>query len=310
MKLYQPQQRIAKQVLLELTEWPRKLAPAERSYLDGVCAWPIERVDDGPKPVGVTMKRLPDRFFRHLSTGVSRPLELQYLLRPRSCVRLGIEVPSDEQRLTICTRYAEFLSFLHAHERIYGDVSATNWLWAAAPTPEIFVIDCDATRKRGGVPAVPVGGTPEWMDPTVPSSAQDVHSDRLLLSIAIIRILTGDPRRVYDPSLQQFGPPLTPEIVDLVRRAAVGSRGDRPPAGDYVQALTRALTSPGPASVRRRDTIQLHPKGASTGTTQAPRTRGSITLGGGRPKPAQPLAAGLWLPLMILLAWLASRAAA
>ena len=253
--------------LRSLVKWRSSLAVADRAALDAWAAWPQAEVTrDGVKDCGFTMARVPSEFELRLAKK-TRLRELHFLLHPLKPAWAAVGVVSAESRLGIAQDLARLVAFLHAHDLVVGDLSATNVLWRVDKPSKVYLIDTDGCRFRGSKPATEQLDTPDWNDPQAPGGAT-LDSDRYKLALAVLRIVLANHRvRPEDqPTLAAVaGAALRPAIQRLL--AATGTRGSRPSAEDWLGALTTAEVSQGPvfsppSPMARRPVIKVRARGA------------------------------------------------
>ncbi len=168
-----------------------------RDRLDTITAWPIRMVSDGADVLGVVLPRIPDSFFQDVvlpASGKTDTIvrEVQHLfVEAGRCRRIGMPVPTREQRLAICRDFADALSFLHSTEVdvVFGDINAKNELFRLGSEPMVMFVDCDAARIRGNISGQL--NAPDWEPPEgrVLSQATDCYK----LGLFVLRCLTpGD----------------------------------------------------------------------------------------------------------------------
>lgn len=232
--------------LRSLVKWRSSLAAADRAALDAWAAWPQAEVTrDGVKASGFTMARVPSEFELRLAKK-TRLRELHFLLYPLKPAWAAVGVVSAESRLEIAQDLARLVAFLHAHDLVVGDLSATNVLWRVDTPSKVYLIDTDGCRFRGSKPATEQLDTPDWNDPQAPGGAT-LDSDRYKLALAVLRILLADPR------VRPEDRPTLPAVAGAALRSAIqrqfdatATRGSRPSAEDWLDALTTAGDSQGP----------------------------------------------------------------
>jgi DNA-binding helix-hairpin-helix protein with protein kinase domain len=226
--------------LRSLVKWRSSLSTADRTALDAWTAWPqAEVTQDGIKDCGFTMARVPSEFEVRL-VKKTRLRELHFLLYPIKPAWAAVGNVSAQSRLEIAQDLARLVAFLHAHELVVGDLSATNVLWRVDKPSKVYLIDTDGCRFRGSKPATEQLDTPDWNDPQAPGGAT-LDSDRYKLALAVLRIVLADHRVRPDDH------PMLPPVVGGALRstfqrllAATGTKGSRPTAEDWMGALTTA----------------------------------------------------------------------
>jgi hypothetical protein len=276
-----------------LIVWPQRLSPAEARVIEEVTCWPKHRVVDGRgRLVGLTIPRVPPEFYVRLSTGVTRPSELQYLLRVESAARLGFPPVADSDRVTLATMFVEVLDIMARHSLILGDISERNWLWTlSVGCAAVRVLDCDAARLCGRRAVLPGSETPGWQDPLLPSgAAAGEASDRFKLCLVVYRLITGDFRGTTVNTTVTVGrSSLPPGLADLLRAGLSGTVDERPPPAALLAELRGWVPKPALVAAGWHG-------GSAVGTGVA---RPSIPLASGR-KPKR--VAGTALPARPVLA--------
>jgi DNA-binding helix-hairpin-helix protein with protein kinase domain len=255
--------------LAELVKLPATLSPADRDRLLRETAWPLARVVQGRQLTGFLMQAIPAQYLGPNGVGDTKERQLQYLLfepKPMWGNIVPVQVTS-VLRVSVATECIRLVYLMHGKGLVIGDVSLMNVLWTPGDPAEVFLIDCDGIRLAGACPVLPQAETPDWHDPLQGASGPDLDTDRYKLALLVGRVLSGSA------SLRP-GQPLTlgPDIPDRIRTQTValwqrasGSRGSRPDAWEWLQALTaRAHIQLGPLpSVRQRPelkTVELEHK--------------------------------------------------
>jgi hypothetical protein len=229
------------QRLDRLIALPATMKPEERSLIDANTSWPVVRVVDGPRTVGVCLPHAPIGFFAPMRVvnGKTRtkavPIDLLAQTDQR-IQKLGLAVPSRADRLAACASLAAIGALFERHGLAYLDWSYANAFWDCS-SHVAYVIDVDGcsfgprwqTETRG------------WEDPLVPlRTLADNHVDRYRVALLIARCLSGERE--------------LPQVREAVRRladdpwtAAVGQQLDRSlnaatlPARPSLQLLARTL---------------------------------------------------------------------
>lgn len=181
--------------LTRLVSWRRSLDPAVRADLDTWSAWPRSVVIDGDRAIGTLMSEVPTAYSEpvQLPSGTEASVlnELQFLMAPPELLaKRRRRVLALEQRLAVLGALASAMSFLHEHDIAVGDVSTKNCLWNDADSvASVFLVDCDAVRLLGTVPAVVQANTPGWNDPAFPGGLNH-QSDVYKFALTVLRTIT------------------------------------------------------------------------------------------------------------------------
>ncbi|MFE9425879.1 lipopolysaccharide kinase InaA family protein [Kitasatospora sp. NPDC006697] len=226
-----------------------ELDEADGRWLCEKTAWPAAVVQRQGRTSGFLMRAAPDRFhfdFRTLggSAPVTRRLaNLEYLLNDDAYVAgIGLTV-SDRERRRLLADLAATLERLHQMGIAVGDLSPKNLLFALSPTPECFLIDCDAMRLRGAT-VLPQAETPDWQLPAAEEKAT-AAGDSYKLALLAVRLFTRDQAATDPDALTALGP----ELAALAHAGLAADPGQRPTASVWAQALrdTHAKAVPGPS---------------------------------------------------------------
>ena len=232
-----------------LVAWRNELSSQQRDFLDAYCAWPLVTVTDLGQTVGFLMRSAPSDFWVDM-LGEEHTLELQHLIHTAASEKLGIPLPSPEQRLALVGQLAEILAFFDDHKIIYGDVSEKNVLWTIQRFPRIFLIDCDNARPADlarSDAGVAMARNASWRDPDLPEDGlPDTNSDRYALAVFCYRVFYGyypAPRGVTasleDDRTRVLLPHSAPQLPQLERHLAsgLGTPALRPSAADWLSAI-------------------------------------------------------------------------
>lgn len=247
-----------------LTEFTDRLEAAEQDILRRRTAWPLAVVGgQAHGRTGFLMPLVPGEFFftHHRSAGPVRAIaEFQHLLNgPQFATRLGFHhTPADLYELLGKT--AETLDFLHRRGVAVGDISPKNICFRLRPTPEVYLLDCDAMTLDGRSVS-PQLETPGWEVPKAPSGARAPlgtrESDAYKFGLLVLRTLAGD-QEARDPSALPPGAP--GPIRDLLGRALAVHPHDRPAIGQWasiLQGAARSIQLAGPLRPAPRQTTTV-----------------------------------------------------
>jgi DNA-binding helix-hairpin-helix protein with protein kinase domain len=259
--------------LLSIVRAPLTVAPTPRAAFDDMTAWPLRVVvDPAGQPLGVLMRLIPAPFMERILLPSKRferiPREVQHLIFEPAIARMRrVDVPADRDqrsRLRICAQLAYILAALHGAHLVYGDLSARNVLYALRPAPSVLLVDCDAVRIRGSAAVHKQQDSPDWDPPEtlaarrqgrVPSQTQE--TDRYKLALFVLRCLRPgrDSSTNRDP-VAAYGI-LDAAGRDLLERAVLGPKDDRPRAVEWYRYLGGVLGDPQP--VRQTPVAQPDP---------------------------------------------------
>ena len=143
--------------------------------------------------------------------------------------------------------FAYFFAFLHKRDLVFGDVSATNTLFALDPKPRIMIIDCDAVRRVGAASVVEQLQTPDWEPPEARDYGRVLHgdipqtreTDSYKLGLFILRTLTPARGATQETDWRRASGVLIPTGLDLLKQGLSANPSDRPPPGNGFSTLRR-----------------------------------------------------------------------
>ena len=203
------------------------LDPDARGKLDQRTAWPVRVVEDADLVCGVVMPRIPDSYLQKrmlpgtgkIEDGIREVQNL--LIPPARALRVGMPVPTPNERFMICRDFAAALHLVHKNGLVVGDLSARNGLYRLDERPSVMLVDCDAIRVRGTMAAMAQLNSPDW-DP--PERMLTQSSDRYKFGLFVLRCLstgeqistTRDPSRA-DAALNAEGRRLLRDALSPAR---------------------------------------------------------------------------------------------
>ncbi|MFF4057618.1 hypothetical protein ACFYZ8_04700 [Streptomyces sp. NPDC001668] len=227
--------------LADLVTFRQRLGEADRTRLDTLAAWPLCRVVEGSRTLGFLMRRAPSSMTWRTTTGATKLLELQYLIRPPKVAWQEVPQPSPEQRRALALACVEAIGWFHDAGLVIGDISQANILWSLTPGPAIHFLDCDGFRRVGRAAVQTQAATPDWNDPLAPSSEASVDTDAYKTALTAGRILAQDPYARPDQQLRPVAGCLNERQATASGRLfaqAAGERGTRPRPGEWRTALS------------------------------------------------------------------------
>lgn len=250
-KRYHRSMRGAAQSFDELIVAGQALAP----FLEhaGVTAvWPVLACGVGSQVDGYVMQRIPDRFSIEMNTPYGSRIEdatLDHALAidPTKKFRSNREV-SPEERLEIVRLVGVFLDTLHRNDLVYGDLSLKNLRYSLDPV-RLLVMDLDAVH-RISTPLIDrkdLVHTPDWGDPLAPGQVPlGFDLDRYRFSLLVYRLVVAnsvsqgfpdDPGEIRVEPGKGLDSGQRSRLELLLRRAAEGGHGSRPPISEWLEAL-------------------------------------------------------------------------
>ena len=279
-KLYrQPLTRREELRLDSLIAMPANMSMTDVERVDRTTGWPVARITESGRTMGVVMAKAPVRFHASLKgvTGTPQPaapLEIDWLVsHPEKIDRRGLGRPDMGVRTRALWEILDVGALFERHGLVYADWSYSNAFWALG-TGEVFVIDMD-TCGLGSRPWIESPGCedPLFQDRSRPLTT---YSDRYKVAVLALRCLTAE----RDDPLDAFrGLPAglrTSGFGRLMKRMLIATEPTaRPTIGELLEALEQLIGSPRSGS----DGEPSH----TTGTASGGRHPGG--RGGGRNPP-------------------------
>lgn len=219
------------------------------------AAWPISTHGTEDSVEGYVMRRIPEKFRVTIKSKNPKyaphdtDATLDYALEVSSTKTF---YPSRrvtiEERLQIVRLAGVFLDTIHRMDFVYGDLSLKNLLYALDPV-ELHVMDLDSVHRLS-TPIIrdkDLVRTPDWSDPESPGQIPlGFDLDRYRYSLLVYRMLAVNnvsegfppsPDSIRFPPVPGIDPPRNARLTTLLRRAAMGHRGSRPPISEWLSAL-------------------------------------------------------------------------
>jgi hypothetical protein len=259
-------------VLETIADFPRRLSPRDRGWLQENAAWPAMVVEDHGTVCGFLMRTVPQPYYFGFWTQTQGPqwklADVAFLLNPDDYVRRAGLTVTAKDRLELLGRVAASLSQLHALGAVIGDFSPKNLLFSLRPSPSCFFIDCDAVRLHGATVLKQVE-TPDWEAPPGEPRAT-IATDSYKLGLLAIRMFARDQSSGDASALAT----VSPELGRLARLSQDPSPARRPAPGSWTSALKAAASSASAASATRNAPRAAGaPISASVPIVSAPVTR-------------------------------------
>lgn len=220
----------------------------------GVSAlWPVHIVGPGNAVEGYVMPLMPDRFRLEIHTPYGRELQeatLEFALEPDpGKTFFPVRVLSAAERVQLVRLIGVFLETLHSNDLIYGDLSLKNMRYATDPI-ELLVMDMDGVH-RISTPVIAekdLANTPDWNDPYRSSELPlGFDLDRYKYALLVYRLIVvsnvseGFPEDTASIMVQdglELDSGQRDRVEFLLRRAASGVTGSRPPIGEWLSVLS------------------------------------------------------------------------
>lgn len=225
----------------------------------GVSAlWPVRLFGPGDSVEGYVMPRMPDRFRLEVQTPYGRDLQeatLEFALQPDpGKAFFPVRVLSAAERIKLVRLVGIFLDALHSNDLVYGDLSLKNMRYATDPM-SLLVMDMDGVHRISTqvIPEKDLANTPDWNDPHRSSELPlGFDLDRYKFALLVYRLLVvnnvsqafpPDPANLVVPDGCGFEPGARDTLEFLLRRAASGGTGSRPPIREWLSVLTSPAAS-------------------------------------------------------------------
>ncbi|MEV0560402.1 hypothetical protein [Dactylosporangium sp. NPDC050588] len=278
----------------------------DRTLVAQSTAWPVSRVTDGDRTVGVVMPEAPDDLLVSWKSTNSKTasirrerLPIDWLAKPNDyLVKRGVPEQSAPDRTRFCVMLAQLAGLFERCGIVYADWSYANAFWH--PTRHtVYLIDIDGS-SYGPRPHV---NTANFEDPLTPMPQQvDTYVDRYRVALLIARVLTAK-REVPEVTAALSGSGgAVPDT--LLRMLTAPTRQGRPSLRQLLQAFgtvdpsgvidwrPRQRTGPptrAGAPVTPTQTIRPGPPSQPTLTTGPVTATGRAAVTGAiRPMPSQP----------------------
>ncbi|MEV5749772.1 hypothetical protein AB0L00_18285 [Actinoallomurus sp. NPDC052308] len=245
-------------VLDRLIALPSGMPPTDLALVDSSTSWPVSRVVDGDRTVGVILARAPAAFsvpIRLISgTTQARLLEVDQLVQtdPDFFTRRGWEPPTVTERLAVARGLAAVGAVFERHDVVYGDWSYANAFWTRGDG-RVFVIDVDSC----GIADRPWAESKSWDDPSfAPGTRLTTLTDRYKLAVLVLRCLSGVRGMDFQAAHAALPPPIRGGPLGTALRTALTADPERRPAmSELLALLDSAVTDlPGTASARSSTT--------------------------------------------------------
>ncbi|MFF5183435.1 hypothetical protein ACFY30_06535 [Streptomyces sp. NPDC000345] len=240
-KEYMDPSKVNGNALADLVAFRQRLGQADRVRLDALAAWPVCRVVEGGRALGFLMRRAPSPMTWRTTTGTTKLLELQYLIRPPKAAWQDVSQPTPEQRRALALACVEAISWFHDAGLVIGDISQANVLWSLTPEPAVHFLDCDGFRRVGREAVQAQAATPDWNDPLAPSTEASVDTDAYKTALTAGRVLAQDPYVRPDQELRPVAGCLNERQAAAAGKLfaqAAGARGTRPRPNEWQSALS------------------------------------------------------------------------
>ncbi|MFI6099366.1 hypothetical protein ACIA8G_27745 [Lentzea sp. NPDC051213] len=261
----------------------RRLGASDRELLTRASCWPLSRVVEHNRTVGVLLPRAPAKFSFALQsltgTGERKPLAIDWLAKDDAQqAKRGLPRMTFERRLTVCRDIAAVAAIFEQEKIVYADWSYANAFWSTSDFNG-YVIDVDTCAFDSR----PWVNTPNWEDHLAPKHGRiDNTTDRYRLALLVARCLSGEREPAAAVSTAQAkalgaGMPGLGQILATTVNAR--SREARP----TVATILAAMTQSGPSSASTTGTNVTGWK--QVGRKTPPRTTPSRPAPAARPAP-------------------------
>ncbi|TKK85249.1 hypothetical protein FDA94_26635 [Herbidospora galbida] len=243
------------EVLDRLIALPSLMRAADLEVVDRSICWPVSRVVDADRTVGVILARAPEVFTVPMrmidGAHAARALDVDQLVQtdPEFYTRRDWSPPTMAERLAVARGLAAVGALLERHDVVYGDWSYANAFWARG-SGRVFVLDMDSC----GLTDRPWVESKNWDDPHAPPGSRlTVVTDRYKLAVLVLRVLTG----LRGPDLRAVHAALPAKVrqdplgMALLTAVTCGDPAERPPLPE-LHSLLMAIRDPRPRPVRNQ----------------------------------------------------------
>lgn len=268
-----------------LIAMPASMPPADVDLVDRGMGWPVARITESGRSVGVVMAKAPERFHAELqglkATHVAKPLAIDWLVAGADkMAKVGLPVPDGTVRTRAMWDLLRAGSLLERHGLVYADWSYSNALWAPG-SGEIFVIDMDSC----GLTARPWIESPGGQDPLFADSNHPLttYSDRYKVAVLALRCVTAERNDPHVALQRLEANARTSDFGTLLERMLTAtSPTARPSIGNLLDAFeSHCVRTPG-----NLDALGTSDGPGAPGAGPASNVIGYVTLRSPRPGPA------------------------
>jgi serine/threonine protein kinase len=150
-KEYKQYARPDADILVSFSDFYYSLSTNDKYYLNSICCWPHELVEDKGSTSGFLMIRIPEKFFRPINfSGGPKVVEakFEHLLLPERLLKRRQLPLTDKARYKLLLSVVRGLNFFHQRGACIGDFSHSNILFSLCDC-SVFFLDCDSFRLSG-----------------------------------------------------------------------------------------------------------------------------------------------------------------
>jgi serine/threonine protein kinase len=264
--------------LVAFTDFYHDLSTSDKGYLDSICCWPHELVEDGSKVSGFLMVQIPEKFFCAINFSAgpkAMEAKFEHLLLPDRLLERRQILLTDKARYKLLFSVVRGLNFFHGLGVCVGDFSHSNLLFSLRDC-SVFFLDCDSFSLNGDT-VFPQTETGNWgVAEKYPDEAMGTaSSDIYKLGLLALRLLmeSDDPAHYQASTNTDRLPPHIDAGIKAVIESSLKEAQNRPTLAEWSAALHSAITNCVSEAVLRR-TAGASSTGSTLNRAEArPRTR-------------------------------------
>jgi serine/threonine protein kinase len=230
------------------TDFYHNLSANDKNYLDSICCWPHELIEDEDNLSGFLMVKIPEKFFCtiNFSSGPKTvEAKFEHLLLPNRLLERRRIPLTDKTRYKLLFSAVRGLNFFHGLGICVGDFSHSNLLFSLDEC-SVFFLDCDSFRLNGGTvfPQTETGnwGVAERYPDEVMGTA---NSDIYKLGLLALRLLmeSDDPAHYQASTNTDRLPTHIDADIKTVIEDSLKEAQNRPTLAEWSAALHTAIAN-------------------------------------------------------------------
>jgi serine/threonine protein kinase len=258
--------------LAAFTDFYYDLGTNDRDYLDSICCWPHQLVEDEDSTSGFLMIQIPEKFYCSINFSSGPKLveaKFEHLLLPdRLLSRRHIPL-SDKERYKLLLSVVRGLNFFHMHGISMGDFSHSNLLFSLDDC-SVFFLDCDSFSLDGAT-VFPQTETGNWgVRERYPEEELGTEkSDIYKLGLLALRLLmkSDNPSHYQASTNTERLPAQVDAGVKGVIENSLKDAPNRPPLAAWSAALRTAIVRCVSATAPKRPATASSAERASKATS-------------------------------------------
>ena len=222
------------------------LTPSAKEYLDTICSWPHEVVQDKGTVSGFLMPRIPRKFNCNINfSGGTKNVEakFEHLLIPDSLLKRRHIPLTSKKRYKLLRAIVKELDFFHEHKICIGDFSHSNILFSLNDC-KVFFLDCDSFSIKGSTvfPQTETGNwgvAEQYPDEELGTNKSDIYK----LGLLALRLLMNSDNPTFYQATKNTS--YLPSNVDMGVRDIIENslkdEGSRPSLAEWSLVLSKAI---------------------------------------------------------------------